>query len=416
MSDHPSRPLSRRGLLLGTGAGALAGLASGTGLGFARGRTHGSSDGIPSDGSRHTAPSSGQDSNGVPVPASGTTQAGVARPETPQPHALVAVGDVDLDAVFESLAQLGALILALTGGGKPSTAAASAETASSETALLPDGPGDLTVLVGVGPRVLSQATAHPGLAEALDMPAYAGDETLPAHALGGDLMLSVNSSNPVDLEPVLAALIGAVAGFEPRWSRLGFRGPGEGGVSRNPLGYHDGVIVPRGDEELAESVWIDAGPLAGGTICVMRGFILDVRGFKQLTASEQDAVIGRERASGSPLSGGNLHDEALLNAKTPAGDFLVPAGAHLRAAHPSFTGSKLMARRSYSFVADGERGLEQGLLFTAFQNDISTFVRTQLRLDEVDSLMAFTRVTATAAFCVLPGFSADRPLGTTLRT
>ena len=50
----------------------------------------------------------------------------------------------------------------------------------------------------------------------------------------------------------------------------------------------------------------------------------------------------------------------------------------------------------------------------SYQNDVQTFAKTQLRLDEVDSLMAFATPTATAAFAVLPGFSADTPLGSSL--
>jgi dye decolorizing peroxidase len=45
-------------------------------------------------------------------------------------------------------------------------------------------------------------------------------------------------------------------------------------------------------------------------------------------------------------------------------------------------------------------------MFISFQNDIATFAKTQLRLDEVDDLMQFVTPTATAAFAILPGMQA----------
>lgn len=381
---------SRRSVLLGTGGGALAGLLVGAGIGTTTTRHQGPEQSTTSQ----TPPSTGQ-----PVAASGTTQAGVARPDTPQIHGLIVVADVDLAVVATSLAALGDKILELT------------QTETSNVLL--DGPADLTVLVGVGPRVL-RTSAHPDLHELLDMPEYVGDADLPDHALGGDLLLSISTSNPGDFEPVLAELQQVISGFSLRWSQLGFRGPGEAGVARNPLGYHDGVIVPRGADDLATRVWIESGPLQDGTICVLRTFELDVADFSQLPANEQDAVIGRKRATGVPLSGGQLHDEVLLAAKTAEGEFVIPANSHVRAAHPSFTGSDLMLRRSYSYMENSGGNIAQGLLFTAFQQDINTFIRTQLRIDELDALMDFATVKTTGAFAILPGYSETTPLGSTL--
>ena len=101
----------------------------------------------------------------------------------------------------------------------------------------------------------------------------------------------------------------------------------------------------------------------------------------------------------------------MLRAKTEAGDYLTPARSHVRAAHPSFTGSRLMLRRGYAF---GTQPDDAGLMFVCFQNELDAFVKTQHRLDELDDLMAFATPTASASFLILPGFAADRPLGATL--
>lgn len=373
--------ISRRALLWGGGAGALA---VGAGLG---GWALGTAQTVDATGVTATA-----------VPVTGIHQAGVGRPALPQQHCLVAVADLATGDLRATLAALGATIAELTAAD------------GGQHAELPDGPGDLSVTVGLGPTALA-ATGWTELAGTLDLPVFSGDEVLPAAHRGGDLLLSVNASDPVVLEPVLARLTAGVPGYAPRWSELGFRGAAVDGVARNPFGYHDGIIRPETEAELDADVWIGDGPLAGGTVCVIRRFRLDVAGFRTLAPARRDAVIGREQRTGAPLSGGARDDDIDLDAKTDAGDLLVPPHAHARAAHPSYTGSRLMLRRSYSYRAGAS---DHGHLFISYQNDVQTFARTQLRLDDMDDLMAFATPTATAAFAVLPGFTESAPLGDSL--
>ena len=214
---------------------------------------------------------------------------------------------------------------------------------------------------------------------------------------------------------MLSYLTSTVTGFRLSWSEFGFRGPADEGVTRNPFGYFDGIIVPRTPADLAQDVWIGTGPLAGGTICVVRRFRMDIDRFRALSLDAQDRTIGRHRSDGSPLSGGGRFAQINLEAKADNGDLLVPAHAHARAAHPSFTGSRLMLRRSYSYRASAQ---DQGHLFISYQNDVAAFSRTQLRLDDVDDLMQYVTSTATAAFAVLPGGvgsdGRSRPLGAAL--
>jgi dye decolorizing peroxidase len=371
---------SRRALLAGVGAAGAAGLA-GFGLG--------SLVGAPGVGGPPSASS--------PVPALGEHQPGIERPGIPQQHCLLAVLEVDVDALEGFLRALGERIVELTD---PAAAAPP----------VPDGPGDLSVTVGLGARALA-ATAAPELADLVAVPAFAGDADLPGDVVGGDLLLSVNASDPGVLEPVLAALVAVVGGARLRWSEFGFRGTPVDGVVRNSLGYWDGIVRPSSTAEFESDVWIGAGPLAGGTICVVRRFRLEVERFRDLPPADRDATMGRVESSGAPLSGGNRDTPVDLSAKTPSGEFLVPVNAHVRAAHPSFTGSPLMLRRGYSYRSTAT---ELGHLFVSFQNDVATFTRTQLRLDEVDALMRFATPTATGAFAVLPGWQQGATLGGTL--
>ena len=388
-----SRRVPRRVLLLGTGAAAVA--AAGVG-GYLAGR-----DG-DTPGPMPTRPSDSTPSRGAPVPATGTDQAGIARPSAPQPHGLFSSLDADLDSpaeVRQLLDRIGESILALAGAG------------ARVAGVTDDGAGDLTITVGLGPRLVAAVDRQLPGAQAL--PRFSREGGVSARARGGDLLLAVQASDPAVLDPVRRQLIEQHRALSVRWEQQGFRGVGNGqpGVARNVIGYLDGIVIPRTASDLAADVWIADGAARNGTICVLRRFLVDVDRFSSQAADRQDQIVGRHRADGSPLSGGGPMDQVDLGAKTPDGRYLTPARSHVRAAHPSFTGSSLMLRGSYSFAdTDGSRGL----LFRCFQRDIETFVRTQRRLDEVDDLMGYTTLTATASFLVLPGFDADRPLGSSL--
>lgn len=407
-SAGQTRAPARRSILLGglgIGAAAVAGLAVGR---------------VTAPDATPTPPPPTSSPTGTPeptanvdqgiaevVPAAGEHQAGIVRPDTPQSFNLLLIANLavldeagDVREVLRNcLAAAGQEILTLTRG--------------VETAVSPDGAAALTVTVGLGPRALA-ASGHPDLENVVRLPLFRGDEALDPARLGGDLLLSVCGNDPGMLEPVLRRVLAAFDALGPvrtAWSELGWRGPASEGVTRNPFGYYDGIIVPRGEEELAASVWINDGPLAGGTVCVLRRFALDVAGFAALDRERRDAIMGRQHASGAPLSGGDRMDEVNLLTKTPEGEFLTPADSHARAAHPSFTGSGLMLRRSYNFR---EPSGQVGHVFICFQNDVDIFRRTMLRLEEVDALMAFATANAGGAFAVLPGFTADQPLGGSL--
>jgi len=389
---------SRRGLLTGALGGAL-GLAAGIGGTLAVGST---SSPTPAATGETAASGIGQ-----PVPAAGRYQAGIHTPATPQKFGRLLILDTTTSpsAATSWLAVLGERILEL--------ASSTGVAGSAAAALLPDGAGDLTITVGLGPRII--AGIDPGLPGAEDLPAFVDDEGIDDLARGGDVLLAAYSNDPTVLGAVLAELATVIPASSRRWEQLVFRGTGEGMKARNPLGFFDGVVVPHGTDELRENVWIAEGPLTGATVLVIRRLLLDTSAFRGLAVADREAVFGRRLSDGAPLSGGGADDQVDLNAKTPEGNFLVPADAHARAAHPSFTGSSLMLRRSYSFENDrpGEAS-ESGLAFMSFQNDLRTFVATQHRLDEVDALRAFSTPTASATFLVLPGFDRDKPLGAEL--
>lgn len=313
------------------------------------------------------------------VPCHGDTQAGIAHPA--QAHCDLSVWDAEAPV----LARLSDRIDALTRG-------------SGLAGLSPAG---LTITVGIGPRLVD-----PGLPGAEDLPVFPGDQTDDRHR-GGDLMLQVCADNPLVVSLAVAELAGD--DLTPRWRQAGFRGPvGPDGAARNLLGFADGLVVPRGDTELRKEVWLhDPARVRGGTIAVVRRMRLDVRGFLALPVNEQERVLGRRRDTAAPLSGGGRDADIDLGAKAEDGQYLVPADAHVRRAHPLTSGSGLMLRRGYTYDNGPD---DRGLLFISFQKELRTFVATQHRLTEGDALMRYATTTASATFLVLPGFTRDRPL------
>lgn len=230
---------------------------------------------------------------------------------------------------------------------------------------------------------------------------------LPSERREADLLIMVNGEDPGQLAVIMDYLCTELPEYSLGWQHLGLRPPSDGTIGRNPLGFLDGIMVPGSDDEFQEQVWINDPRVRNSTICVIRQFALDVAGFRALTVSRQEQIIGRCRNDGAPLSGGERDSQVDLFAKTPEGEYVTPARSHVRAAHPSFSASPLMLRRSYGYdIKD-----EVGLLFISFQNQLRTFVETQRRMDEMDSLMDYATPKASFTFLILPGFDPERPLG-----
>ncbi|GLF94782.1 Dyp-type peroxidase [Streptomyces yaizuensis] len=385
------RPPSRRAFLDVTGATVAAGLLAGCSEDSAR--------------PARPVPSAPAAPAPAPVPVTGRHQAGVTIPRVAQPHLLALVADLGARvAPGPLLAELGEAVRTLTAGSDPR--------------LLGLSPGDVTVTVGVGPRLVRAAgAALPGAAlpGAADLPRFSRERIAPP-ARGGDLLIQICAGDPV-LVPVVADALLDQAGdrVRERWRQYGRRGTevpvAEGrSAPRNVLGFLDGIVGPHTTAEQERDLWL-AGPpaVAGGTLAVLRRMELDLTRFAALSVAEQEAVFGRRRASGVPLSGGTVASAPGLGAKTAAGRYLVPADAHVRRANPTVVGVGHMLRRSYSIDDPAP-----GLLFISFQNDLRTFTATLARMDTSDALLPFTTTTAGATFLILPGYGPRRPLGSAL--
>ncbi|MEU9793291.1 Dyp-type peroxidase [Streptomyces sparsogenes] len=382
MRKADSRP-SRRAFLGATGTVTAAGLSAGCQSPSAR----------PDRSDAAPAPTPS-------VSPTGRYQAGITLPQPAQRHLLAVVADlVDTKSVRPLLAELGEAVRTLTKG--------------TDARLMGLPPGDLTVTIGVGPRLVRMV--DPTLPGAKDLPRFSREQ-IPPRARGGDLLIQICADDAL-LLPVVAAALLEQAGdrMHERWRQSGGRGanvPVEEGVAapRNLFGFVDGIVGPHTKAQQERDLWLAGpAPVAGGTLAVLRRMELDLPRFAKLSVAEQEAVFGRRRDSGVPLSGGTIASGPDLGAKTPDGRYLVPADAHARRAHSTAVGVGLMLRRSYSIDAPAP-----GLLFISFQNDIRTFTNTLTRMDNSDALLEFTTTTAGATFLILPGFDGHHPLGSRL--
>lgn len=387
---QPSGPTRRRLLTAGGATLALGALAATSACS--------GSDDAPG-GTPRAAAAAGR------VDPHGPHQAGVHRPGKPPAHlnfqVLRAVPDVLTAAsVRDTLAALGETITRLTA-------------ADPRDPRLHGEATGLTIQIGIGPRLLELTDTT----VALGLPEFAGSAALPAPLRTGDLIISVAADRPETTAEVSDLVGGQVRarGYRPSWGQIGYRPDGAGTVTRNPLGFADGIVQPESTQGVPDHVFLASGAARGGSIGVVRRFALDTAGFGALSVDRQEALVGRNRSTGAPLSGGSQATDVNLTAKTPAGEYLVPAGSHVRSTHPSFTGSTLMLRRGYGFRESHDgRPDSSGLLFISYQDDVEVFSRTQLRMDREDKMMTFARPTAEAAFLVLPGFDRNRPLGSSL--
>ena len=425
-SDGDTRRLSRRGLLglAGVGgAGAVAGIAAGL-LGH---------DAIAAA----AAPPAANDSV---IPFFGDRQAGITTAAQDRLHMAA------FDVTTEDRAALIELL-------KDWTAAAEAMTAGRTTGATGavDGPYDappedtgealdldarrLTLTIGFGASLFEKdGKARFGLdgkrPDALiDLPHFPGDALEPART-GGDIVVQACADDPQVAVHAIRNL--ARIGFgraSVRWSQLGFGRTSSTSTAqstpRNLFGFKDGTANLKAEETatIDEHVWVPKGAddaadwLAGGSYLVARRINMTIETWDRQSLREQEAVIGRTKAEGAPLSGGSEFSEpdfALLG----RGDLpLIPKNSHVALVHPDANGGAQMLRRGYNFV-DGSTGLgrlDAGLFFLAYVIDPRThFIPVQTKIGIGDAMSEYLQHTGSALFAVPPGVRLGEYVGQAL--
>jgi deferrochelatase/peroxidase EfeB len=181
---------------------------------------------------------------------------------------------------------------------------------------------------------------------------------------------------------------------------------------RNLIGFKDGTAnLDASDQKVMnEIVWAQPNAdepawTSGGTYQVVRVIRILAERWDRDALIDQEQIIGREKASGAPLTYANERDIPDY-AADPKGA-RVPLTAHIRLANPrtpETEGSRIL-RRSYNF----SRGLttagqlDMGLLFVCFQSDLAAgFLTVQARLNG-ERLEEYIKPVGGGYFFVLPG-------------
>jgi deferrochelatase/peroxidase EfeB len=249
----------------------------------------------------------------------------------------------------------------------------------------------------------------------VELPSFAGDALVPGWC-GGDLGVQVCADDPQVAFHGLHNLVRAAApAAVPRWVLAGAgRTKNDAGrvTPRNLMGFKDGTAnVMAGDERaLGRFVWagLPESPawMAGGSYLVVRRIAMMLGAWDATGLDEQEAMFGRKKLSGAPLTGSREGDPVDLTAMA-GGLPVIPADAHVRLASPAYNGGQRILRRGYSYVAgvDPVAGaMAGGLLFLCFQRDPRRqFIPIQSRLAASDALNRHVQHVGSAVFACPPG-------------
>lgn len=399
--------MSRRRVLLGA---AVAGL----GAAAAVGADYAISAHAPADARSGAGPVSSIAGN-LTTPYSGKHQAGVDT--APQSHARFIALDLadgtDAGALRRMMHILSNDVARLTRG--------EAALADSEPELA-EVPARLTVTFGFGPRFVTRAAGESALPPWLGpLPSFTIDRLEPAWT-GGDLLLHVAADDLVTVAHASRMLLKDARSFaRVRWTQTGFRRAREsekpGTTMRNLFGEVDGTANPKpGSDDFDRLVWAGEGWWAGGTGLVMRRIRMDLDRWDRLDRSGREQSIGRYLSTGAPLTGTREYDSPDFEATTAIGFPVIPEFSHMRRARSDNTDERIY-RRGYNYeIVSGGSGLsESGLIFAAYQADVTRqYLPLQTRLDQLDLLNQWTTPIGSAAFVIPPGCEDDGYIGETL--
>jgi len=410
-------PISRRRLFGLAGAGAAGIAATGAGL---------AARNLTDDGASASA-----NVLAGPVPFRGDRQAGITTPVQDRLHF------VAFDVLTEDRVELVALLKAWTVAAERMTRGKDAGPIGAVRGLPeapPDdtgealglAPSELTLTIGFGPDLFVNAKGKDrfGIAErkpqALrDLPPFVGDEIVPAIS-GGDIAIQACAHDPQVVFHAIRNL--ARIGFGKvavRWTQLGFGRTSSTSrqqeTARNLMGYKDGTNNLKVEDTrlVDDHVWVAPGDdqawLGGGSYLITRRIRMLIEPWDRTPLVDQDAIIGRAKGTGAPLTGKAEFDTPDFTAKDPSGELTIPDVAHVRLAHPAQNDGARMLRRGYNFVdgSDGLGRLDAGLFFIAYQRDpAKAFIPVQRRLSR-DVLNEYIRHVSTGIFACPPGIRSD---------
>jgi deferrochelatase/peroxidase EfeB len=340
-------------------------------------------------------------------PFEGRNQAGVLTPR--QARAVFLAFDAfapDRASLGDAIATISDRARVLAAGhptllGYPGGEGPTPETGVLGVRVPPDG---LTATIGFGASMFDDryglAPRKPAGLE--PMPVFPDDDIDPA-ATHGDVFLQLCAHTEETLINAVRDIMRATRGsLAVRWKVDGFQplAARESGAGRNLLGFKDGTANP-GAADAAKVVWHPDG----GTFAVVRVIRNRVEFWDRVGRSEQELMIGRDKAVGAPLGRRRELDDPGY-ADDPKGD-RIPLDAHIRLARPRTpqTESQRILRRGYNYQrgVDMAGQLDMGLVFVAFNRSIrDQFAKVQERLAG-EPLVDYVKPTGGGYFYLAPG-------------
>ncbi|MDQ0363521.1 iron uptake transporter deferrochelatase/peroxidase subunit [Catenuloplanes indicus] len=368
---------------------------------------------------------------GAALPFYGAHQAGIVTPAQDRLHF------VAFDVITRTREDLVSMLEAWTAAAARMTAGRDAGTHGAVGGV-PEAPPDdtgeaiglpasgLTLTIGFGPGLFRDADGRDrfGIADRrpdalAELPRFPGDALDPAIS-GGDICVQACAHDPQVAVHAIRNLARIGMGVvSVRWSQLGFGRTSSTSAGqptpRNLFGFKDGTANLKAEEASAldEHLWVHAGDgpdwMTGGSYLVTRKIRMIIETWDRTSLREQEAIVGRTKGDGAPLTGAAEFDEPDLAAAGPDGLPVIATDAHVRLAHPSAHGGARLLRRGYNYVdgSDGLGRLDAGLFFIAYQRDPRRqFIPVQTALARRDALNEYIRHVSSAIFACPPGLPA----------
>jgi deferrochelatase/peroxidase EfeB len=399
----PARTTSRRGFI-----GALGAAAGAASVGVATALAHPGQSAAAADA-------------GAAAPAKiafhGPHQAGILAPVRRATTVLALdVTATTRDGLQSLLQTITEKARFLTTGGAAPDAGISAQPSDSGILGEEVVAGGLTVTLSVGASLFDGrfglASAKP--AKLRTMEDFPNDD-LDRAICDGDLLLQLEADDTDVVTHAVREILRATrAQMQLRWKHDGFASPPRpSGTPRNLMGFKDGTANPQTTDKKAmdQLVWVHGGAngepawAEGGSYVAVRVIRMLVEFWDRIGLDEQQQIFGRFRASGAPLTGSAEFDDPHYELDSTGS--VIQFDAHIRLANPRTpeTADQKMLRRAHNYDAgvDSNGNLDQGLLFTAYNQDLERqFVTVQKRLAD-EPLVDYISPVGGGYFFALPG-------------
>lgn len=424
MTEHPSQSasgtgLSRRGLLaLGGGIGLAVGATTGGVVGGAM-----ASSGTPTSDPAYAF--FGEYQSGITTPAQDRLHfAAFDVRETTTKAELIALLQEWSSAASRLMQGLDVSDKGAFGGGPYLPPDDTGEAADLGTA-------GLTITFGFGRSLFRTTDGRDrfGLAPLLpddftELPTMVNDFLRPELS-GGDLCVQACANDPqVAVHAIRNLTRIAIGRATLRWSQLGFGRTSSTSTTqqtpRNLFGQKDGTNNIKAEEadRLDQNVWIGQGPpgIRGGSYLIARRIAMSIEVWDGVQLQEQDRVLGRDKRTGAPLSGGGEFTAPDFAARDGDGKPLIDPRSHVARAHPDNNNGIAMLRRGYNYVDgnDGTGRLDAGLFFIAFINNPARFAAVHTNMARDDMFVEYLKTTSSSVFLVPAGARHGEYIGQAL--